>query len=94
VSLDQGVLVLDDATFDKTSASKIELVTWHWSGKHHRVVKGINLQTLLWTNGVSHIPVDYRIYYQKEETKNDHFVHLLEQAKQRGFKPDFVCFDS
>lgn len=94
VSLDQGVLVLDDATLDKTYASKIELVTWHWSGKHHRVVKGINLQTLLWTDGDSHIPVDYRIYYQKEETKNDHFVHLLEQAKQRGFKPDFVCFDS
>jgi hypothetical protein len=29
-------------------ANKIEHVTWHWSGKHGKAVKGINLLTLLW----------------------------------------------
>ena len=42
---DGGVLVLDDSTLDKPYAKKIELVTRHWSGKHKRVVRGINLIT-------------------------------------------------
>ncbi|MHA1432111.1 MAG: IS701 family transposase, partial [Candidatus Freyarchaeota archaeon] len=46
VRLDEGVLVLDDTTLDKPYASKMELVTYHWSGKHQRVVKGISLITL------------------------------------------------
>src|ERR1700716_3432773 len=44
-----GVLVLDDSTLDKPYARKIGLLTRHWSGKHRRVVPGINLLTLLWT---------------------------------------------
>jgi len=31
---------------DKPYAKKMELVTYHWSGKHKRVVKGIPLLTL------------------------------------------------
>jgi hypothetical protein len=42
----QGLLVVG-TTFDKLYAQKMELVTYHWSGKHRRVVRGINLQTLL-----------------------------------------------
>ena len=31
----KGVLVIDDSTLDKPHARHIELVTRHWSGKHH-----------------------------------------------------------
>jgi hypothetical protein len=58
----QGVLVLDDSTLDKPSAHKIDLVTNHWSGKHKAVVRGINLITLLWTDGDRKIPCDYRAF--------------------------------
>ncbi len=51
-----GVLVLDDSTLDKPYAKKMELVTRHWSGKHLRVVRGINLITLLWPDGDRHVP--------------------------------------
>jgi hypothetical protein len=34
----------------------------HWSGKHHAVVEGINLITLLWSEGDRHVPLDYRLY--------------------------------
>lgn len=44
-----GVLVLDDTTLDKPYARQMELVSRHWSGKHHRVVQGINLVSLVWT---------------------------------------------
>jgi len=48
VDSDDGLLILDDTTLDKPYANEIEHVTWHWSGKHGDVVKGINLLTLLW----------------------------------------------
>jgi len=37
----KGLLVLDDTTLDKPYAQKRERVTYPWSGKHQRVVKGI-----------------------------------------------------
>ena len=40
VSLDGGLLVVNDSTLDKPYAKRIELVTRHWSGKHHKVVLG------------------------------------------------------
>ncbi|WP_448598429.1 transposase, partial [Thermoleptolyngbya sp.] len=58
VQLSQGVLVVDDSTLDEGYAQKMELVTRHWSGKHGRVVQGINLVTLLWSEGDCHIPLD------------------------------------
>jgi putative transposase len=96
VRLNDGILVLDDSTLDKPYARKIDLVGWHWSGKHHRPVKGINLLTLVWTDGDRHIPCDYRIYDKVHDgfTKNDLFVQQLRVAKDRGFQPKCVCFDS
>lgn len=96
VRLDQGVLVVDDSTLDKLYAEKMDLVTRHWSGKHGRVVQGINLITLLWTDGDRHIPLDYRLYEKSVDgaTKNDHFRSMLATAKERGFHPKCVVFDS
>ncbi len=96
VSLDTGILVVDDSTLDKFYAEKMELVTRHWSGKHGRVVQGINLITLLWTEGDRHIPLDYRFYEKAVDgaTKNDHFRSMLATAKERGFHPQCVVFDS
>src|SRR4051812_29581855 len=39
----RGLLVIDDSTNDKPYAKHIGLVTRHWSGKHRKVVRGINL---------------------------------------------------
>lgn len=94
VRRDDGVLVVDDSTLDKPYARHTELVTRHWSGKHHRVVQGINLVTLLWTDGDRHIPCDYRIYDTADgRTKNDHFGDMIRAAYARGFKPRCVVFD-
>jgi Transposase DDE domain len=92
--LDDGILIVDDSVLDKPYAKFIELVGRHWSGKHHAVVQGIDLVTLLWTDGDRHIPCDYRIYHNAEGlTKNDHFHALIQTAHQRGFKPRLVAFD-
>jgi putative transposase len=94
VRRDDGVLVIDDSTLDKPYARFIELVTRHWSGKHHAVVQGINLVSLLWTDGDRHIPCDYRVYDTADgRTKNDHFRDMIRTAYTRQFKPRCVVFD-
>ena len=91
-----GILVVDDSSLDKHYAKKIELVSRHWSGKHKRVVWGINLVTMVWTDGDRVIPCDYRLYDKAKDglTKNDHFLAMLREAKARGFAPRCVAFDS
>jgi putative transposase len=90
-----GVLILDDSTLDKPYARKIELVGWHWSGKHRDVVRGINLISLVWSDGDRLIPCDYRLYDKARDglTKNDHFRAMLATAAERGFQPRCVLFD-
>jgi putative transposase len=104
VRLDGGVLVVDDSTLDKPYAEKIELVTRHWSGKHGRVVMGINLITTLWTDGGNKlIPCDFRVYDKPlgedgpfgGKDKNEHMRDMLTTAKkERGLNPTYVVFDS
>jgi putative transposase len=90
----EGALVLDDTVLDKPYARHIDLVGRHWSGKHHQVVKGIDLVSLVWTDGDRLVPCDYRIYHDaKEATKNDHFRAMLDTARERGFQPGCVLFD-
>lgn len=91
-----GVLVIDDTTLDKPYAAQMALVSNHWSGKHGRVVQGINLLSLVWTDGTCRLPCDFRLYHKAQDrlTKNDHFQQLIQQAKARGFEPELVAFDS
>lgn len=96
VAPDRGLLVMDDTTLDKPYAREMELVHRHWSGKHRRVVSGINLVTLVWTDGEALVPTDFRVYDKPQDglTKNEHFRLMLEVAKERGFRPSHVLFDS
>jgi len=94
VDLKAGVLVLDDSVLDKPYARHIELVGRHWSGKHHAVVQGIDLVSLVWADGDRVVPCDYRIYHDKKQaTKNDHFRAMIDVAHARGFRPEYVLFD-
>jgi putative transposase len=97
VRTDDGVLVVDDSVLDKFYARHMGLVGRFWSGKHKRVVQGIDLVTLLWADGDVLCPCDYRLVDPadgKEVTKNDHFQAMLAAAKRRGFAPRCVLFDS
>ena len=96
VNLTGGVLVIDDSTLDKPYASQMALVTRHWSGKHGRVVQGINLISLVWTDRACRLPCDFRLFHKAEDglSKNDHFQQMVSQAQERGFEPELVMFDS
>ena len=96
IELKGGVLIIDDSTLDKPYASKIALVTRHWSGKHGRVVQGINLISLVFAQRGSCLPCDCRLYNKAQDglSKNDHFQQMIKTAKERGFDPELVAFDS
>ncbi len=91
-----GVLVLDDTVLDKPYAKKLALVARQWSGKHGRVVWGIGLVTLRWSDGAALIPCAYRRYDKATagRTKNDHARALLATAAARGCAPAVVRFES
>jgi putative transposase len=97
VSKSGGILMLDDAVLDKFYARHMGLVGRFYSGKHKRVVQGINLVSMLWSDGDGLWPVDYRIVDPadgKKVTKNHFFRAMLDTAEQRGFTPECVTFDS
>jgi putative transposase len=95
IRLKNGLLILDDTTLEKPYASQMALVTRHWSGKQHAVVQGINLVSLVWTDGDAVLPCDFRLYHKEDDglTKNDHFRAMLDTAKTREFTPSVVAFD-
>jgi hypothetical protein len=91
-----GTLNVDDTTLDKPYSQKMELVGHFWSAKHHRVVKGLSLVTLYYTDvqGRS-LPVNYRVYDKADgKTKNDYFQDMLAQVLAWGLRPVFVTGDS
>ena len=91
-----GTLSVDDSVLDKPYSQHMELVGYFWSGKHHRVVKGVNLITLYYTDlqGRS-LPVNYRVYDKAEhKSKNDYFLEMLEQVVNWGLEPGFMTGDS
>jgi hypothetical protein len=91
-----GTLSVDDSVLDKPYSQKMALVGYFWSGKHHRVVKGINLITLYYTDVAgNHFPVSYRVYDKEDgKTKNDYFLDMLAEVLAWGLKPAFVTGDS
>jgi len=96
VQKETGYLIVDDTILDKPYAHEIPLVKKQYSGKHHRLVKGIAVVTLLWTDDEKIVPVDYRIYDPTRDgkTKLDHVQDMLNVAEKRGFTPQFVLMDS
>jgi hypothetical protein len=98
INLVGGTLSGDDTVIDKPhSDPKItELIGYYYSGRHHRVVKGIQLITLYYTDlsGKS-VPVNYRIYNKQEgKTKNDYLREMITEVLDWGLQPQTVTTDT
>jgi len=98
IDLIGGTLSGDDTVIDKpySDPSLTELLGYFWSGKHHRVVKGIQLITLYYTDlsGKS-VPLNYRIYNKQEgKTKNDYLREIIIEVLDWGVQPRMVTTDA
>jgi len=96
IELKGGILSIDDTVIDKPYSTRQGIIDYYWSGKHHRVILGINLITLYYTNlsGIS-VPVSFRIYKKEDgKSKHDYFREMLKEVKAGGIKAEYVTGDS
>jgi hypothetical protein len=84
-----GTVSVDDTVLDKPYSKIHPLINYFWSGNHKRVVLGVNLITLYYTDpqGLC-VPLSYRLYDKTEgKTKNDYFQEMLEEVLALGVRP-------
>ncbi|BAY84396.1 transposase [Calothrix parasitica NIES-267] len=98
INLKGGILSVDDTVIEKlySNPKYAELISYFWSGKYHKTVKGLNLITLYYSDvhGNS-VPINYRIYDKKDgKTKNDYFQDMVIEVISWGLKPQIVTGDS
>lgn len=98
VNLEGGILSVDDTVIEKlySQVNSTELISYFWSGKFHKTIKGINLITLYYCDIYGNsVPINYRLYDKKEgKTKNDYFREMVEEVITWGLKPRLVTGDS
>ena len=98
INLNNGTLSGDDTVIDKpySDPGLTELIGYFWSGKHHRVVKGIQLITLYYTDGLGKsVPVNYRLYNKQEgKTKNNYLREMITEVLSWGLQPKLVTTDA
>lgn len=96
IDLVGGTLSVDDSVLDKPYAHHSAYLGDFWSGKHHAVVKGINLITMYYADPKGrHMSVSFRIYDKSEnKTKNDYFLEMLREVIEWGLVPIVVTGDS
>lgn len=92
VQTDAGILIADDTIAEKPHMDENDIVCWHYDHTKGRMVKGINLLSILYHSKDLTLPVGYAIVAKTETitdakagtvkrvspvTKNEHFRQLL-----------------
>lgn len=90
---EKGHLVLDDTTWQRWT-KKAEAVSFVWDSSVGKVVFGMSVVLLVWTDGKRKVPLGIRIWQKGGKSKVKLAEELLRQAYLRGLKPEFVLFDS
>jgi hypothetical protein len=95
---EESFLIVDDSVQEKPYARAIELVSPHYSGNKHAVIRGIDIVNLVHSSeDGEYYPIDYRIYAPDYDraTKNDHFLAMLKDAFEvRKIRAKYIAFDS
>lgn len=86
-------LILDDTTWRRWT-KKAEAVSFVWDSSAGKVVFGMSVVLLIWTDGQRKVPVGIRVWQKGGKSKVCLAEELLRQAHLRGVKPEFVLFDS
>ena len=80
---------------EKPYAQLLNEAGWVWSSKRNKVVYGVSVVVLVWTDGQTRIPLGYRVWKKGGPSKFELALELLSYARNRlRCKPQFVLFDS
>jgi putative transposase len=90
---EKGYLVIDDTTWQRFT-KKAEAVSFVWDSSVGKVVFGMSVVLLIWTDGKRKVPLGIRVWQKGGKSKVELAAELLRQACTRGISPEFVLFDS
>lgn len=88
-----GQLQLDDTVLDHWG-EHIFGVYWVYSSRLQKVVRGIHIVVLIWTDGKRRAPIGIKIWRKGGQSKVVLASKLLRWAKRLGIKPEYVLMDS
>jgi hypothetical protein len=90
-----GYLIVDDTVVAKPYARLLGEAAWVWSSKDRKVLFGVSVVLLVWTDGQRRLPLAFRVWQLGGASKYDLALELLSYARNRlKCKPQFVLFDS
>lgn len=93
-----GTVSVDDSVIDKpySNLESNDLVGRFWSGKHHQVVKGVNLVTLVYTDKDGYcLPVNFRLYDPHDRlSKHDLMQEMVREVLDWGLSPAWITADA
>lgn len=86
-------MILDER--DLTAMDKkAEAVSFVWDPSVGKVVFGMSVVLLVWTDGRREVPLGIKVWQKGGKSKVVLAEELLKQARDRCIGPDFVLFDS
>lgn len=92
--LQDGYLIIDDTVVSKIFAKKIENLSWVFCSKIGKVIQGLDIVMLAWSDGKITIPLAIRVYQKSSgKTKIDLALELLQYSKFLDLKPKYITFD-
>jgi putative transposase len=90
-----GYLMVDDTGVEKPYAQLLSEAGWVWSSKRNKVVYGVSVVVVVWTDGQIRIPIGFRVWKKGGPSKFELALELLSYARNRlKCRPQFVLFDS
>src|SRR5262245_16213391 len=90
-----GYLIVDDTVVAKAYARLLGEAAWVWSNRERKVVFGVSVVLLVWTDSQVRIPLAFRVWHKGGASKYALALELLSYARNRlKCKPHFVLFDS
>lgn len=88
-----GYLILDDTTWQRFT-KKVEAVSFVWDSSIGKLVFGMSVMQLIWTDGKRKVPLGIRVWRKGGRSKVKLAEELLWQARLKGVSCEFVLFDS
>jgi putative transposase len=65
-----GYLIVDDTVVEKPYARQLREAGWVWSSKRNKVVYGVSVVLLVWTDGRIRIPIGFRVWKKGGPSKS------------------------
>lgn len=88
-----GYLIIDDRAWQRFTR-KAEAVSFVRDSSIGKVVFGMSVVLLVWTDGKRKVPLGLRVWQKGDKSKIELACAMLEEARKNGLTPRYVLFDS